>query len=83
MRAFAPEELGKPGSVVEVPVPGPAEGQVRIRVVAAGLNPFDNAVIRGFLKDQMEHRFPLIPGGGRLRNGGSSRGRRHRLVDRG
>ena len=62
MRAFALEELGAPGSVVEVPVPEPAEGQVRIRVAAAGLNPFDNAVIQGSLKDQMEHRFPLIPG---------------------
>ena len=62
MRAFALEELGAPGSVVEVPVPEPAEGQVRIRVAAAGLNPFDNAVIRGYLKDHMEHRFPLIPG---------------------
>ena len=62
MRAFALEELGGPGSVVEVPVPETAEGQVRIRVAAAGLNPFDNAVIQGYLKDQMEHRFPLIPG---------------------
>jgi NADPH:quinone reductase len=31
-------------------------------VAAAGLDPFDNAVIQGYLKDQMEHRFPLIPG---------------------
>ena len=62
MRAFALEELGAAGSVVEVPVPEPAEGQVRIRVAAAGLNPFDNAVIQGYLKDHMEHRFPLIPG---------------------
>lgn len=62
MRAFALEELGRPGSLMDVPEPEPAEGQVRIRVAAAGLNPFDNAVIRGYLKDQMEHRFPLIPG---------------------
>ena len=62
MRAFALEELGAPGSVVEVPAPEPEEGQVRIRVAAAGLNPFDNAVIQGYLKDSMEHRFPLVPG---------------------
>jgi NADPH:quinone reductase-like Zn-dependent oxidoreductase len=62
MRAFALDEFGQPGAVVDVPVPEPAEGQVRVRVVAAGLNPFDNAVIEGYLKDHMEHRFPLIPG---------------------
>jgi NADPH:quinone reductase len=62
MRAFALEELGRPGSVMDVPEPEPAEGQVRIRVAAAGLNPFDNAVVQGYLKDQMEHRFPLILG---------------------
>jgi len=62
MRAFAVEELGTPDSAVEVAVPEPAERQVRIRVAAAGLNPFDHAVIQGYLKDQMEHRFPLIPG---------------------
>jgi NADPH2:quinone reductase len=62
MRAFALEELGAPGSDVELPVLEPEEGQVRIRVAAAGLNPFDNAVIQGYLKDQMEHRFPLVPG---------------------
>jgi NADPH:quinone reductase-like Zn-dependent oxidoreductase len=62
MRAFALEEFGRPGSIMEVPVPEPVDGQVRIRVAAAGLNPFDHAVIQGYLKDQMEHRFPLIPG---------------------
>jgi NADPH2:quinone reductase len=62
MRAFALAELGQPGSVVDSPVPEPEEGQVRIRVAAAGLNPFDNAVIQGYVKDAMEHRFPLVPG---------------------
>jgi NADPH:quinone reductase len=62
MNAYAIDELGAPGSLHDVPDPKPEEGQVRIRVAAAGLNPFDNAVIHGYLKDRMEHRFPLIPG---------------------
>jgi NADPH:quinone reductase-like Zn-dependent oxidoreductase len=61
MRAYALDELGGPGSIHDVPEPEPAEGQVRVRIAAAALNPFDNAVLRGFLKDRMEHRFPLIP----------------------
>jgi len=62
MKAFAIDELGQPGSLHDVPVREPAEGQVRVRVAAAGLNPFDNAVVQGYLKDRMEHRFPLVPG---------------------
>jgi NADPH:quinone reductase len=62
MKAFAIDEVGSEGSVRDVPVPEPAEGQVGIRVTAAGLNPFDSAVVRGYLKDRMEHRFPLVPG---------------------
>jgi NADPH:quinone reductase-like Zn-dependent oxidoreductase len=62
MKAFAIDELGGPGSIHERPVPEPAEGQVRVRVAAAGVNPFDNAVLQGYLKDHMEHRFPLVPG---------------------
>src|SRR6266567_1566092 len=62
MRAFAIDEFGQPGSLRDLPVPEPGEGQVRILVAAAGLNPFDNAVVQGYLKDRMEHRFPLVPG---------------------
>jgi NADPH2:quinone reductase len=62
MKAFAFDQLGQPGSAHDVGVPEPDEGQVRIRVAVAGLNPFDNAVVQGYLKDRMEHRFPLVPG---------------------
>jgi len=62
MKAFAVDDLGEPGSVRDVPTPEPGQGHVRIRVAAAGLNPFDIAVMQGYLKDRMEHRFPLVPG---------------------
>jgi NADPH:quinone reductase len=63
MRAFALDAFGETGSIHDLPDPEPAEGQVRVRVAAAGLNPFDNVVLQGYLKDKMEHRFPLIPAG--------------------
>jgi len=63
MRAFALDTFGAPGSVHELPDPKPAEGEVRVRVRAASINPFDNFVVMGHVKDRMEHRFPLIPCG--------------------
>jgi NADPH:quinone reductase-like Zn-dependent oxidoreductase len=63
MRAFALDAFGEPGSIHDLPEPAPTEGQVRVRVAAASLNPFDNAVLNGYLKDKMEHRFPLVPAG--------------------
>jgi NADPH2:quinone reductase len=62
VRAFAIDELGQPGSVQEIPIGEPGEGQVRVRVAATGLNPFDSTVVKGSLKGSMEHRFPLVPG---------------------
>jgi NADPH:quinone reductase-like Zn-dependent oxidoreductase len=62
MNAFAIDELGQPGAIRDIEAPEPGEGQIRIRVAAAGLNPFDAAVVQGHVKDYMEHRFPLVPG---------------------
>ena len=62
MKAFAFDGFGEQGSVRDLPVPDPAEGQLRLRVIVAGANPFDMAVVQGYLKDHMEHRFPLVPG---------------------
>ena len=61
MRAFAVDAFSQPGSIHDFPDPEPAEKEVRVRVAAASINPFDNAVLKGYLKDRMEHRFPLIP----------------------
>ncbi len=62
MKAFAFDGFGEQGSVRDLPVPDPAEGQLRLRITVAGANPFDMAVVQGYLKDHMEHRFPLVPG---------------------
>src|SRR5712692_2998421 len=61
MRAFAIDEFGNSGSVHEEPTPEPEAGEVRVKVEAAAVNPFDNVVLKGFMKDRMEHHFPLIP----------------------
>ena len=63
MRAFALDEFGQPGSIHDLPRPDPAEKEVRVRVTAASVNPFDNFVLQGYVKGRMEHRFPLVPSG--------------------
>ena len=63
MKAYAIDEFGQPGRVQDLPTPEPGEGEVRVKVTAASLNPFDAFVLKGYLKDRLEHRFPLIPCG--------------------
>jgi NADPH:quinone reductase-like Zn-dependent oxidoreductase len=62
MRAFAIDAIGEPGSIRELPDPEPGEGEVVVAVQVAGMNQTDIAVMAGFLKDFMEHRFPLVIG---------------------
>src|SRR6201993_3388269 len=46
----------------DAPRPIPQEGEVLIRVHAAGVNPIDWKVREGHMKDLWPHKFPLILG---------------------
>src|SRR5437762_7147354 len=50
MRAFAINEFGAQGSVRELPDPEPGDGQVRVRVEAAAVNPADVWMASGAYK---------------------------------
>jgi NADPH2:quinone reductase len=62
MRAFIVPQYGETGAVGERAKPEPAEGQLLVRVRAAGVNAMDPIIRGGFAKDFMEHRLPLTLG---------------------
>jgi NADPH:quinone reductase-like Zn-dependent oxidoreductase len=62
VRAIAEERFGGPLVLMDLPTPGIGADEVLIRVVAAGVNPFDWKVADGEFEDERKHRFPLIPG---------------------
>ena len=62
MRAFIVPDFGADGALGERPIPEPGEGEVRVRVEAAGVNAVDVAVVAGYFKDYIETRLPLVPG---------------------
>lgn len=63
MRAFAVTDFDQPGSVMTLPDPEPAEGEVLVRVRAASVNPFDAVVAKGGTRTwPAETHVPLVPG---------------------
>lgn len=62
MKAITVAGFGAAPTLSEVAKPVAGQGEVLIKVVAAGINPFDWKVIDGIMKDQVKHDFPMIPG---------------------
>jgi NADPH:quinone reductase-like Zn-dependent oxidoreductase len=62
MQAAVTTDFGAAPEVLELDIPEPGQGEVRVRVHAASVNGFDLAVAAGYLKDMMEHRFPVVLG---------------------
>lgn len=57
MRAVIVEHLGEVGSLREVPVPEPKNGEVLVRITAAGVNPVDWKT-----RDRGDHPMPFVLG---------------------
>ncbi|NJX17546.1 alcohol dehydrogenase catalytic domain-containing protein, partial [Tamlana crocina] len=43
-------------------VPELKEGEILVKIKAAGVNPVDAVITKGYYKDMMPHPFPVIPG---------------------
>ena len=62
MRAAVLRDFGQPVSLTNLPIPEPGQGEVRVRGRASSVNGFDLAVAAGYIRDWMEHRFPVVLG---------------------
>src|SRR5690349_3618544 len=64
MKAVRVEKYGGPEvmKVENIPVPEPKEDEIRVHVVAAGVNPVDAAVRSGMFTKFFKTKLPLVPG---------------------
>ncbi|MFG1605073.1 NADP-dependent oxidoreductase [Actinoplanes sp. NPDC049265] len=62
MRALHVPAAGESPRIGDLEIPAVTEGTVLIRVLAAGLNPLDNAIAAGALAALMPHAYPLVLG---------------------
>jgi NADPH:quinone reductase-like Zn-dependent oxidoreductase len=62
IEALALEGFDRTPSVIHVPAPEPAPGEVLVRVFAASVNAFDSFVAMGMAKAFMPYEFPAVIG---------------------
>lgn len=62
MKAAILEDFNQKLKIQEIDKPEPGEGEVLVKVKASGVNPVDQKITEGYLKDMIEHDFPVIVG---------------------
>jgi NADPH:quinone reductase-like Zn-dependent oxidoreductase len=63
MRAITLEDFdSSPGLREDLPAPTPADDEVLVRVSTSSVNPVDNSIAAGMLKDMVAHEFPVTLG---------------------
>src|SRR5215210_6991173 len=62
MRAIILESFDTSPTLQEIPTSQTAPNEVLVRVRASSVNPVDNAIVSGMLKDMVEHQFPIMLG---------------------
>jgi NADPH:quinone reductase-like Zn-dependent oxidoreductase len=62
IKALAIEGFDQAPSVIDVPAPVPAAGEVLLRVRAASVNAYDTFVAMGMMKDYLPYEFPAVLG---------------------
>lgn len=64
MRAAKYDEFNGPKGVEvgKLDLPELKEGEILVKIKAAGVNPVDAVITKGYYKDMMPHSFPIIPG---------------------
>jgi NADPH2:quinone reductase len=62
MRAITLESFDSHPTLQDIPTPQIAPNEVLVGVRASSVNPIDNAITSGMLKDMVEHEFPVVLG---------------------
>src|SRR5215216_3040933 len=62
MRAITLESFDSDPTLQDIPTPQIAPNEVLVRVRASSVNPMDNAIASGMLKDMVEYEFPIVLG---------------------